>query len=83
VGRARGRGDDELRGGVRTVVAEGEVFAVEVDEEVRDDEDHEDGYPEKDQDEEKVGLVGWELLDFHTNLDAKSGAEVEGGVGGV
>jgi hypothetical protein len=59
------------------------MFSVEVDEEVRDDEDHEDGDAEKDKDEEKVRLVGWELLYVHRDLDARTGAEVEGGLGGV
>jgi hypothetical protein len=59
------------------------VFSIEVDEEVGDNEDHEDRNAEKDQDEEKVGLVRGELLDVHTDLDARSGAEVEGGVGGI
>lgn len=46
----RGVGEDELRGGVRGVMAEDEVFSVEVDEGVRDDEDHEDGGSEEDED---------------------------------
>ena len=36
-----------------------------VAEEVREDEDREDGDAEEDQDEEKVGLVGGKLLEFH------------------
>ncbi len=83
VAGGRGRGDDELRGGMCAVMAEGEVFPIEVDEKVRDDEDHEDGDAEKDEDEEKVGFVGGELLDVHECLDARSGAEVEGGVGAI
>jgi len=61
------------------MVAEGEVLPVEVDEKVRDDEDHEDGDSEENQDEEEVGLVGGKLLDVHRGLDARSGARVEGG----
>ncbi len=47
------------------VVTEAKVFSVEVDEEIRDDKDHEDGDAKEDEDEEKIRLIGWELLDFH------------------
>jgi len=62
-----------LRGGVRGVVAEGEVFSVEADEEPREDEDHDQGDAEKDDHEQEVRLVGWTLLDFHEELDARGG----------
>jgi hypothetical protein len=58
-------------------MTEGEVLAVEVDEEVRDDEDHEDGYAEEDKDQEKVGLVGRKLFNLHGELDASGGWGVE------
>ena len=66
-------GEDELRGGMCAVVTEGEVFPVEADEENRQDENHDQGDAGEDDDEEKVGLVGWELLDFHKELDAWGG----------
>jgi len=62
-----------LRGGVRAVVTEGEVFSVEADEEDREDKDHDQGDAKEDDDEEKIRLVGWTLLDFHKELDAGGG----------
>ncbi len=54
-------------------MAEGEVFSVEVDEEPGEDKDYDQGDTEEDDDEEKVRLVGWTLLDFHKELDAWGG----------
>ncbi len=62
-----------MRGGVRAVVTEGEVFSVEADEEDREDKDHDQGDAKEDDDEEKIRLVGWTLLDFHKELDAGGG----------
>jgi hypothetical protein len=58
-------GKGELRGGVRAMVTEGEMTCVEVNEEIREDEDPDQGDAGEDDDEEKVRLVGWTLLDFH------------------
>ena len=58
-------GNVELRGGVSAVVTEGEMTCVEVDEEIREDEDPDQSDAGEDDDEEKVRLVGWTLLDFH------------------
>lgn len=66
-------GEDELRGGVGAVMAEGEVLSVEADEDHREDEDHDQADAKEDDDAEKVGLVGWKLFDFHGRLDARGG----------
>ena len=55
------------------MVTEGEVFSVEADEKDREDEDHDQSDAKKDDDEEKIRLVGWKLLDFHKKLDARGG----------
>lgn len=60
-------GDDQLRGGVRMEMAEGEVTAFGVDEEVRQHEDNEDGRAEEDHDQKKVRLVGAYLFYFHSD----------------
>jgi len=62
-----------VRGGVRAVVAEREVFSIEAEEEKREDEEHDQSGAEEKDDAQKVGLVGWELLDFHNELDAREG----------
>ena len=43
-------GKGELRGGVRAVMAKGEVFSVEADEENREDKDHDQGDAKEDDD---------------------------------
>jgi hypothetical protein len=50
---------------VSAVVTEGEMTCVEVDEEIREDEDPDQSDAGEDDDEEKVRLVGGTLLDFH------------------
>jgi hypothetical protein len=62
---------DELRGWVRAVVAEGEVFSIEAEEEKREDEEHDQGGAEQKDDTQKVGRVGWKLLNLHARLDAR------------
>jgi hypothetical protein len=47
------------------MVTEDEMTCVEVDEEIREDEDSDQGDAGEDDDEEKVRLVGWTLFDFH------------------
>ncbi len=47
------------------VVLEGEVAAVEVHEEVGEDEDDQYRRAEEADDEEEVGSVGWALFEFH------------------
>ena len=58
---------------MRAVVAEGEVFSIEAEEDKREDEDHDQADAKEDDDEEEVGLVGRKLLDFHKELDAREG----------
>jgi hypothetical protein len=58
---------------VRSVVAEGKVFSIEAEEEKREDEEHDQSGAEEKDDAQKVGLVGWELLDIHKELDARGG----------
>ncbi len=55
------------------VVLEGEVGAVEVHEEVGEDEDDQDRGAEEADDEEEVGSVGWALFEFHGSVMRKSG----------
>ena len=58
---------------MRAVVAEGEVFSIEAEEKKREDEEHDQSGAEEKDDAQKVGLVGWKLLDFHKKLDARGG----------
>lgn len=59
------------------MVAEGEVISVEVDEEVREDEEPDQDDAGEDDDQEEVGFVGRALLDLHRKLDARSRDDVE------
>ena len=65
-GSRGGRGEDQARGGVGVVVAEGKVATVEVDEEVGEDKQSDQDDSGEDDHEEKVGFVGCGLLNFHT-----------------
>ena len=49
------------------MVAEGQVLAIEADEEQSEDHDHQDRDAKKDHDEEKVGLLRAGLLNFHAS----------------
>ncbi len=49
------------------MVAEGEVLAVEVDEEERQHEDNEKRGTEESDDESEVGLFGADLLNVHSD----------------
>jgi hypothetical protein len=51
-------GKNELRGRMRAVVTEGEMTSVEVNEEIREDEDHHERDGRKGDDQEKVRLLG-------------------------
>lgn len=62
----------ELGGGVLGVVLEGEVAAVEVYEEVGEDEDDQNRGAEEADDEEEVGSVGGALFEFHDGVMRKS-----------
>ena len=58
---------------MRAVVAEGEVFSIEAEEEKREDEKHDQSGAEEEDDAQEVRLVGGKLLDLHDRLDAGGG----------
>ena len=57
--RCYGRGEDQLRGGVREAVTEREVLAIESDEETGEHENDEQRDAEQNDDQEKVRLFWW------------------------
>lgn len=57
--RCCGRGEDQLRGGVREAVTEREVLAIESDEETSEHENDEQRDAEQNNDQEKVRLFWW------------------------
>jgi hypothetical protein len=61
---------------VGTVVTEGEVLSVEMDEEQGEDEDDQDRHAKQAYDEEKVWTVRSSLFDFHAECDAEAGGTV-------
>ena len=61
-----------MGGGVCEVMTEGEMSAIDANEEIGEDEDHQERGTEEDDDEEKVWALGWSLLYFHEVLGCGS-----------
>ncbi len=63
-----------MRGGVRVAMTEGEVLAVEVDEEVGEGYHGDQDDSGEEDDEGEVWLVGGALLDIHKGLRCAGGS---------
>lgn len=58
-------GENQTRGWVGVVMAEGDVLAIEVEEDIRENEHAEDRGAEENKDQQKVWFFAVGLFDFH------------------